>query len=53
MPPQRALGAYAVIAYMDTIAGVYFPRGGMHAVARALADAAVEAGAEIVYGTRR
>jgi phytoene desaturase len=50
VPPQKALGAYAVIAYMDTIAGVYFPRGGMRQVGRALADAAVAAGAEIVYG---
>jgi phytoene desaturase len=48
--PQRALGAYAVIAYMDTVAGVSFPRGGMRQVGRALADAAVAAGAEIVYG---
>ncbi|MDT7754786.1 MAG: phytoene desaturase, partial [Mycobacterium sp.] len=29
VPPQRALAVYAVIAYMDTVAGVYFPRGGM------------------------
>ena len=50
VPPQKALGAYAVIAYMDTIAGVSFPRGGMRQVGRALADAAVTAGAEIVYG---
>ena len=34
---------------MDTIAGVYFPKGGMRQVGRALADAAVAAGAEIVY----
>ncbi len=27
--PDRALGAYGVIAYMDTVAGVWFPRGGM------------------------
>lgn len=26
VPPARALAAYAVIAYMDTVAGVYFPR---------------------------
>lgn len=44
--PQRALAAYGVIPYMDTIAGVYFPEGGMHAVARALWDAAVAAGAD-------
>ena len=50
VPPQRALGAYGVIAYMDTIAGVYFPRGGMRQVGRALAGAAADAGAEIVYG---
>ena len=31
--PARALAAYAVIAYMDTVAGVWFPRGGMHAAA--------------------
>ncbi|MFG1811614.1 phytoene desaturase [Streptomyces sp. NPDC049040] len=50
VPPARALAAYAVIAYMDTVAGVYFPRGGMHAVPRALAEAARDAGAEIRYG---
>lgn len=50
VPPQTALGAYGVIAYMDTIAGVYFPKGGMRAVGQALADAAVAAGAEIHYG---
>ncbi|QKW05037.1 phytoene desaturase [Streptomyces sp. NA04227] len=43
--PARALAAYAVIAYMDTVAGVFFPRGGMHALPRAMADAAEDAGA--------
>jgi phytoene desaturase len=50
VPPHKALGAYGVIAYMDTVAGVFFPRGGMRQVGAALADAAVAAGAEIVYG---
>ncbi|AGK75017.1 phytoene dehydrogenase (phytoene desaturase) (secreted protein) [Streptomyces microflavus DSM 40593] len=50
IPPARALAAYAVIAYMDTIAGVYFPKGGMHALPRALADSAAEAGAAFRYG---
>jgi phytoene desaturase len=50
LPPRKALAAYGVIAYMDTVAGVYFPRGGMRQVGRALADAAVGAGAEIRYG---
>lgn len=50
VPPARALGAYGVIAYMDTVAGVYFPRGGMRAVATALADAAAGAGVTFRYG---
>ncbi|MFF5858088.1 phytoene desaturase family protein [Streptomyces sp. NPDC012751] len=50
VPPARALAAYAVIAYMDTVAGVYFPRGGMHALPRAMADAAADAGAELRHG---
>jgi phytoene desaturase len=50
VPPHRALALYAVIAYMDTVAGVYFPRGGMHAVATALAGAAVKHGVSIEYG---
>ncbi|MGI5478923.1 phytoene desaturase family protein [Streptomyces lavendofoliae] len=50
VPPARALAAYAVIAYMDTVAGVYFPRGGMHALPRALADAAAGAGGVFRYG---
>ncbi|MFI6646964.1 phytoene desaturase [Streptomyces sp. NPDC050529] len=45
--PARALAAYAVIAYMDTVAGVWFPKGGMHALPRAMADAAADAGADL------
>lgn len=48
--PARAMAAYAVISYMDTVAGVFFPRGGVHAVPRALADAATAAGARFWYG---
>ncbi|MGW2615103.1 phytoene desaturase family protein [Streptomyces sp. NPDC001500] len=48
--PARALAAYAVIAYMDTVAGVYFPRGGMHALPQAMADAAARAGADLRFG---
>ncbi|WP_030932148.1 phytoene desaturase [Streptomyces sp. NRRL B-24720] len=44
--PARALAAYAVIAYMDTVAGVWFPKGGMHALPRGMASAAAEAGVE-------
>ena len=42
---------YAVIAYMDTVAGVYFPRGGMRALPDALAAAAADAGVEFRYGS--
>ena len=41
---------YAVIAYMDTVAGVWFPRGGMRALPDAMAAAATDAGVEFVYG---
>ena len=51
VPPAKALAAYAVIAYMDTIAGVYFPRGGVRALPQALADAAADAGATFRYDT--
>ncbi|HEY0936880.1 MAG TPA: phytoene desaturase family protein [Trebonia sp.] len=49
--PQRALALYAVIAYMDTVAGVYFPRGGMRALPDALAAAAEAAGVRFCYGS--
>jgi phytoene desaturase len=49
VPPQSALAVYAVIAYMDTVAGVYFPRGGMRALPDAMAAAASRAGVEFVY----
>jgi phytoene desaturase len=49
--PQRALAIYAVIAYMDTVAGVYFPRGGMRALPDALAAAAEAAGVRFRYGS--
>ncbi|WP_067888904.1 phytoene desaturase family protein [Nocardia vaccinii] len=49
--PGRAIAAYAVIAYMDAIAGVWFPRGGMRALPDALAAAAQDAGVVMRYGT--
>jgi phytoene desaturase len=49
VPPHRALAVYAVIAYMDTVAGVYFPRGGVRALPDALAAAAVDAGVQFRY----
>ena len=50
LSPYDALALYAVIAYMDSVAGVVFPRGGMHAVPQAMAAAAAAHGADIRYG---
>ena len=49
--PQQALAIYAVIAYMDSVNGVFFPKGGMHAVPRALAGAATKHGVVFKYNT--
>lgn len=50
--PQQALAIYAVIAYMDAVNGVFFPKGGMHAVPRALAGIATKHGAKIHYNSK-
>lgn len=49
--PQQALALYAVIAYMDSVNGVFFPKGGMHALPRALAAAAQKHGVTFHYNT--
>ncbi|MDT8914304.1 phytoene desaturase family protein [Amycolatopsis sp. PS_44_ISF1] len=51
LDPARAMGAYGVIAYMDTVGGVYYPRGGMGEISRSMAGAAGRAGAELRFGT--
>jgi phytoene desaturase len=51
MSPYDALALYCVIAYMDSVAGVFAPRGGMHAVPKALAGAAEKHGVTFRYGT--
>jgi len=50
LSPYDALAIYAVIAYMDSVAGVFVPRGGMHAVPRAMAQAAAAHGVTFRYG---
>jgi phytoene desaturase len=50
LSPFEALAVYCVITYMDTVEGVYFPSGGMHAIPRGLAAAAEKAGATFSYG---
>jgi phytoene desaturase len=51
LSPQDALAIYAIIAYMDSVAGVYFPKGGMHALPKAMAAAAEKHGVQIHYST--
>ncbi len=51
LAPAQALAIYAVITYLDCVAGVYYPLGGMHAVPRAMADAAAKHGVTFRYGT--
>lgn len=49
LAPDDALALYAVITYMDSIEGVWFPEGGMHAVPTAMAAAGEKAGAQFRY----
>lgn len=49
LAPEQALAIYAVITYMDSIEGVWFPHGGMRAVPDALELAARQAGVEFRY----
>ena len=51
LAPQDALAVYAVIAYLDAVAGVYYPKGGIHAVPTALAGAAAKHGVQFRYDT--
>jgi phytoene desaturase len=51
LSPDDALALYAVITYMDTVEGVWYPDGGMHAVPAALAMACEKAGGRIRYST--
>ena len=46
--PSKALAIYAVITYMDSIAGVYFPVGGISRVPQVMADALVDAGIDCI-----
>jgi phytoene desaturase len=50
LSPESALALYAVITYMDTIEGVWFPEGGIHAVPMIMAQVAEKAGATFRYG---
>ena len=48
--PAAARAVFAVITYMDTVRGVYYPEGGMHAAPRAMATAFTDAGGSVHLG---
>ena len=50
LAPESALALYAVITYMDSIEGVWFPEGGIHAVPVIMAQVAEKAGVTFRYG---
>ncbi|MEJ5915864.1 phytoene desaturase family protein [Pseudokineococcus sp. 1T1Z-3] len=51
LSPYDALALYAVIAYMDSVAGVFFPRGGVAAVPEAMAAALEKHGVDVRCST--
>lgn len=48
--PADARAVLAVITYMDSVRGVFYPEGGMHAIPRALQQAAEQAGVAVHCG---
>jgi phytoene desaturase len=48
--PQKAPALYSIMSHVDLDLGVFYPQGGLGAVAQALAALAEEQGAEIVTG---
>ena len=50
LAPESALALYAVITYMDSIEGVWFPQGGIHPVPMIMAQVAEKAGVTFRYG---
>jgi phytoene desaturase len=51
LSPYDARALYCAISYLDAVAGVWFPVGGMHAVPAALAGAAQKHGVDLRLGT--
>lgn len=50
--PFRAPAALNVIAHVELAGGVWYPRGGIYAIARSLGDLAQRAGVEVRTGAR-
>jgi phytoene desaturase len=48
--PEEVPATYSLIPYLETAQGVWFPRGGMYALASAVAALATDLGVEIRFG---
>ncbi|WP_235950423.1 phytoene desaturase family protein [Phycicoccus flavus] len=48
--PAKARAVFAVITYMDTVRGVFYPTGGMHRVPVGMAHALTDAGGTVHLG---
>ena len=48
--PARSTGAFGMIPYLEIERGAFYPAGGMHRVAQALADVLARAGVRFVLG---
>jgi len=49
--PSNAPALYSIMSYVDLDLGVFFPKGGMNGVARAIEKLAIELGVEFFYNT--
>jgi phytoene desaturase len=49
LSPLEARAIYAIITYMDSVEGVYYPIGGMNQISKALRDAAIDAGVKFEF----
>lgn len=50
-PPDRTPAAYVMIPFVEAALGVWYPTGGIHRIAQALAQLAQELGVEVRLGT--
>jgi phytoene desaturase len=51
LSPYESLAIYSLLPYTEIAGGLYYPMGGMHTLATALAQLSTELGATVRYGT--
>lgn len=52
LSPSDAPSVYALLPYTELVEGIWYPRGGMHELVRAMAAVLAEGGVEVITGTR-